>query len=179
MSDLTQQQEAFAQSIGSGEFEFNWMSYEKCYSTKNMSKNSIYVEACKLQQNPKVALRIKEIQEATVKRNQVTLDEVLNEMALWLRFNTKSLFDENGCMKPIQDMTDEEASSIASYECVEMFENIDRKKELVGYLKKVRLLDKRAVAEMFLKKFGAYITTLKLDVEDLSHIKDLLDGIKK
>jgi hypothetical protein len=176
---LSDKQEKFAQSIAVGEFDYNWMAYEKHYDCSKMSKNAIYVEACKLQQNPKVSLRIKELQEATTKRNQVTLDEVLNEMANWLRFNTKSIFNKDGTMKSLHEMTDEESSSIASYEVVELFDTIDKEKTHIGYLKKVRLLDKRAVAEMFLKKFGAFITKLVVDTEDLSHIKDLLDGIKK
>jgi phage terminase small subunit len=178
MSDLTPQQERFAQLVAEGIVYSE--AYKEAYpKSVEWKGNAVYVESSKMMSNPNISLRVRELQEATTKRNQVTLDEVLNEMANWLRFNTKSIFNEDGTMKSLHEMTDEESSSIASYEVVELFDTIDKEKTHIGYLKKVRLLDKRAVAEMFLKKFGAYITTLKLDVEDLSHIADLLDGIKK
>lgn len=179
MEVLSEKQERFAQSIGTGEFDYNWMAYEKHYDCSKMSKNAIYVETCKLLQNPKVSLRVKELQLKTAKRNEVTLDEVLREMAEWLRFNVKSVFNADGSMKSLHEMTDEESSSIASFECLELFDGSGDKKVHVGYIKKVKLIDKRSVAEMFLKKFGAFITNVKIDVEDMSHLKDLLNGITK
>lgn len=126
----------------------------------------------------KIVLRVRELQEENTKRNQVTLDEVLKEMAEWLRFNIKSVFNTDGSMKPIKEMTEQESSSIASFEVVELFDGSGDKKVHVGYLKKVKLIDKRSVAEMFLKKFGAFVTNVKLDVEDVSHLRDLLKNIK-
>lgn len=179
MSGLTPQQELFAQSIGDSEFDFNWLAYEKHYDCSKMSKNAIYVETCKLLQNPKIALRIKEIQDQHRKRNEVTLDEVLKEMANWLRFDVKSIFKEDGSMKALHEMTDQESSSISQYEVVELFGNNGDGKVQIGYLKKVKLLDKRAVADMFLKKFGAYIENHKVTVDNFDYLDDLLHQIKK
>ena len=179
MSNLTAKQEKFAQSIGSNEFDFDWMAYEKHYDTKKMSKNAIYVETCRLLQHPNVSLRVKELQAKTIKRNEVTLDEVLHEMAEWLKFNIKTIFNEDGTMKPLHQMTDQEASSIASYEVVELFGGSGESRAQIGELKKVKLIDKRAVADMFLRKLGAYIDTHKLVIEDLSYLDDILKGIAK
>lgn len=179
MAGLTPQQEGFAQSIGTSEFDFNWLAYEKHYSCAKMSKNAIYVETCKLLQNPKISLRIKEIQANTIKRNEVTLDEVLAEMAEWLKFNVKSIFNEDDSMKSLQEMSDQEASSIASFEVVELFDGSGEKKVQIGYLKKVKLIDKRAVADMFLRKLGAYIDNHRVTVENMEHLKDLLNVIAK
>lgn len=176
---LSDKQEKFAQSIGTAEFDFNWMAYEKHYDCSKMSKNAIYVETCKLLQNPKISLRIKEIQANTLRRNEVTLDEVLAEMANWLKFNVKSIFKEDGSMKPLHEMTDEESSSIASYEVVELFGGGGEMKVQTGWLKKVKLMDKRAVADMFLRKLGAYIDNHKITIEDLSYLDEVLKGIKE
>lgn len=176
MSNLTPQQEKFAQLVACGKTysEAYLLAYPK---SKKWKVNAIYVNSSQLMSDTKISLRVFELQIKTAKRNEVTLDEVLEEMALWLKFNIKSAFNPDGSMKSLQDMTDEETSSIASFECVELFDGSGDKRVQVGYLKKVKLIDKRAVAEMFLKKFGAFITNVKLDVQDLTHIKDLLDGI--
>jgi phage terminase small subunit len=57
---LTPKQEKFAQAIAYDGMN-NTDAYKSAYSVKNMSDNAIYVEACKLAQNPKIAQRIKEI----------------------------------------------------------------------------------------------------------------------
>ena len=144
-----------------------------------MAVNTIYVKSSELMSNGKVTVRVKELKDKTIKRNEVTLDEVLHEMAEWLKFNIKTIFNEDGTMKPLHEMTDEESSSIASYEVVELFGGSGESRAQIGELKKVKLIDKRAVADMFLRKLGAYIDTHKLVIEDLSYLDDILKGIAK
>lgn len=57
---LTPKQEKFAKAIAY-EGMNNTDAYKSAYSVKNMSDNAVYVEACNLAQNPKVALRVKEL----------------------------------------------------------------------------------------------------------------------
>lgn len=178
MSGLTPQQEVFAQAVAAGNTYAD--AYREAYNVGSKTKiETVWCESSKLMSAPKVSQRVKELQEEHKKRNQVTLDEVLKEMAEWLRFNVKSVFNADGTMKSLHEMTDQESSSITQYEVVELFGNNGDGKVQIGYLKKVKLLDKRAVADMFLKKFGAYITNVKLDVEDLSYMNDIISGIKK
>lgn len=178
MSGLTPQQEKFCQLVASGNTYAD--AYRESYKVSPKTKDeSIWVSSSRMMADVKVQLRVKELQEGHRKRNEVTLDEVLKEMANWLRFDVKSIFNEDGSMKQLREMNNEESSSIASYECVELFGGSGENKVQIGYLKKVKLIDKRAVAEMFLKKFGAFITNVKLNVEDLSYLDELLKQIKK
>jgi phage terminase small subunit len=57
---LTPKQEKFAKAIAY-EGMRNTDAYRSAYNVENMSDNAVYVEACKLAQNPKIAQRIKEI----------------------------------------------------------------------------------------------------------------------
>lgn len=175
MGKLSDKQEKFAESIAVGEFDYNWLAYEKYYDCTKMSKNAIYVEACKLIQNPKVAQRIAEIRDETIKRNQSTLDEVLIELSKWLRFNLKSIFNEDGTMKQIHEMTEDEAACIASYEVLET----TKSGEVVGVLRKVKLIDKLGSADKLLRKMGAYIENknVKFDKDSLEHLRDILEEI--
>lgn len=177
VNNLTPQQEKFAQAVAIGKTYAD--AYRDAYHTENMKDNTIYVNSSVLMSDNKIIIRVNELRNATVKRNEVTLDEVLQEMANWLRFDVKSIFNDDGTMKPLKEMTNQESSSIAQYECVELFDGSGDKRTHIGYLKKVKIIDKRAVAEMFLKKFGAFITKVVVDNEDLNHIKELLDGIKE
>jgi phage terminase small subunit len=59
---LTGKQEKFAQEVAK-ERKSHAEAYRLAYETKNMSNEAIYVEACRLMDNPKVSLRIKELQE--------------------------------------------------------------------------------------------------------------------
>lgn len=173
--NLTKKQDEFAQSVATGEFDYPWQAYEKYYDAKNMSKNALYVETCRLLQHPKVSLKIAEIRDETIKRNQSTLDEVLIELSKWLRFNLKSIFNEDGTMKQIHEMTEDEAACIASYEVLET----TKSGEVVGVLRKVKLIDKLGSADKLLRKMGAYIENknVKFDKDSLEHLRDILDEI--
>lgn len=52
---------------------------EAGYATKGWSKNAQYVDAHKLLNNPKIALRIKLVKEAVVKRVEYTLEQALKD----------------------------------------------------------------------------------------------------
>jgi len=62
---LTAKQEKFVQKIVEGYSQAD--AYRSAYSCKNMSDNSIYVNASKLAADTKVALRIKELREQLAK----------------------------------------------------------------------------------------------------------------
>ena len=58
---LTAKQELFAQNIVQGMTQAD--AYRSAYDAENMSDNAIYVEACRLADNPNVALRVKELRD--------------------------------------------------------------------------------------------------------------------
>lgn len=57
---LTGKQEAFAKLVASGSMLSD--AYRECYSADNMKSSTLWSEACRLAQNPKVSTRIKAIQ---------------------------------------------------------------------------------------------------------------------
>jgi phage terminase small subunit len=174
---LTNNQENFCQLVAAGNSYAS--SYKGAYNAENMGINTIYVKSSELMSEDKITVRVKELQAEHKKRNEVTLDEVLQEMAEWLRFNVKSVVNADGSLKSLHEMTDQESSSIASFEVIELFSGSGENRAKIGELKKVKLIDKQAVADKFMKFYGAYSTKVKIDVDDLSHLKDLLNGIAK
>lgn len=81
---LTAKQEKFARAIVEGMNQAD--AYRSAYSCKNMSDNSIYVNASKLVADTKVALRIKELRDEVAKtsimsaqKRQEWLTEVIQD----------------------------------------------------------------------------------------------------
>lgn len=181
---LTLKQEGFAQCVAAGDTYAD--AYRGNYAVKNMSANSIYVESSRLMENPKVALRVKELRERTAVRNEMTLDKVLEQLANWLMFDPVNFIDEEtDCVKRLADM--DKNTRLCLTDQIQVQElwanepNLDGKmvRAKIGEIKTVKFMDKRAVSDQFLRKFGAYIAD-KSDISDnLDAIKELIDSIKK
>ena len=72
---LTAKQEAFVQKIIEGYSQAD--AYRSAYSCKNMSDNSIYVNASKLMADAKVAQRVSELREQLAKPSIMSAQERL------------------------------------------------------------------------------------------------------
>lgn len=176
--ELTPQQELFAQNVASGknQSEAYRIAYPKSQKWKD---EAVWAQASLLMSNSMVSVRIEELKAATVKRNEMTLDRVLKNMADWLDFDPLDLVDENDCVKSMKELSPEVRKSLSKIEVVELFAGSGGDRKKIGELKKITFHDKVKVADMFMKKFGAYIDNknVKFDKESLEHLKDILDEI--
>lgn len=175
---MTPKMERFAQSIGRKEFDYDWLAYKAHYDTANMSQNAIYVETCKLRQNPKVSLRIQEIEDEIRQNSIATLEEIMNAMTIRVRLDLRELFNEDGSFKNIHDLTKEQASLLSEFNVEEIWAGRGEHREQVGLLKRVKLVSLDSVWDKFLKRFGAYLNKVEIESKDLDYLKDLVDKIK-
>ena len=76
---LTGKQEAFAKLVAGGAILSD--AYRECYSADNMKSSTLWSEACRLAQNPKVSTRIKDIQ-ADMEQKHRTREHRLREHVL-------------------------------------------------------------------------------------------------
>lgn len=76
--NLTDKQEKFAQCIAKGYTQAD--AYREAYDCEEMSDNCLYVNACKLMNNDKVAIRVKELKERALKRYDITVDDLIAEL---------------------------------------------------------------------------------------------------
>lgn len=178
MSELTDKQEKFAQAVAVGKTYAD--AYREAYPVSEKWKDeSIWCESSKLMADPKVLQRVKQIQEQRAKANEVTLEEVIKELSEWLRFDPIEFFDEENCMKNIHDLSPVARKQIADIKIQELWgKGMDGGRIKIGEVKNIKFLDKQATADKFMRYFGAYLTNLKVSVEDLTHIKDVIEGIK-
>lgn len=75
---LTDKQEKFAQGIAKGLTQAD--AYREAYDCEDMKDEVIYVEACKLMNNPKISIRVKELKERALKRYDITIDDLIHEL---------------------------------------------------------------------------------------------------
>lgn len=71
---LTIKQENFAQAYV--ETSNASEAYRRAYNAEKMGENSIGVEACRLLDSPKVALRVEELKSQHAKRHAITIDDI-------------------------------------------------------------------------------------------------------
>ena len=178
MPELTDKQEKFAQAVAAGKTYAD--AYREAYPVSEKWKDeSIWCESSKLMADPKVLQRVKQIQEQRSKANEVTIEEVIKELSEWLRFDPIEFFDEENCMKNIHDLSPVARKQIADIKIQELWgKGMDGERVKIGEVKNIKFLDKQATADKFMRYFGAYLTNLKVSVDDLSHIKDVIEGIK-
>lgn len=78
MASLTIKQEAFCQAyIETGNAS---EAYRKAYAADKMKPEAIHVQASKLLDNPKIALRVSELQGEIKERHNVTVDSLILEL---------------------------------------------------------------------------------------------------
>ena len=75
---LTVKQQAFAQSYV--ETSNASEAYRRAYDAAKMSNQAIAVEACRLLDNPEVALMVETLREEAKQRHAVTVDDIIREL---------------------------------------------------------------------------------------------------
>ena len=89
---LTPKQEAFVQNIIQGMSQAD--AYRSAYSCKNMSDNSIYVNASKLVADTKVAQRLKELREQLAKPSIMSAQERLEWLTGLIKRDEEGVSDK-------------------------------------------------------------------------------------
>lgn len=154
---LTVQQEAFATAIASGESQAE--AYRIAYPrSRNWKDEVVWAAASKLAANSKVCIRVKGLQEAACKKNQITVERVTAELAKMAFFDVRKLFNGDGSPKSIQDLDDETAAAVAGIDVA----NVGNAEIGIGQVLKLKLADKRASLELLGKHLQMFPTTVNV-----------------
>lgn len=151
---LTEKQERFCQAYI--EFGDKGKAYRDAYDADAMNSNSVSVEANTMFKDPKITLRVEELQNEARERNKVKIDDVLGYLSDMIKFDIAEIYQEDGSLKSIHDIPKPHREMINSIKVYEDFANIGGEREKVGETKEVRLLNKLDVIEKFMKHFGGY-----------------------
>jgi hypothetical protein len=94
---------------------------QKAAEKAGWAKKSARVTASKLITKPNISKKINEILKKRKDKLQLTGDMVLKEIATLAFSNIQDLFDDNDCLKPISELTRDQAAIISSIEIDELF----------------------------------------------------------
>jgi len=139
---LTQKQEKFVQGLIKGKSQRT--AYKLAYNAKNMSDNSIDVNASKLLKNAKVALRHNELKSKVIKRTEekaiITAEEIIREIVNIAKDDIKNYLD------------------FETKEIVVGFEDGDpiREERISVNLKNSKTIDTKNISEVSLGKDGNF-----------------------
>lgn len=154
---LTAKQEAFAQAVAIKGMNYS-DAYRACYDTKQNSLNSVWNGAWQVRSHSQVSQRIKELQDRKVNRLLKSKQEYLEKLEQMAWADTRSLFNPQGDLKPIDELTEEQADLLEGLEVVEQFDKVKTESgdraEHTGYVKKVKLASKRQILKDYAEARG-------------------------
>lgn len=101
-----------------------------------------------MERDPLIAARIAELRAERFRALQMDADEILARAAMIARADLRALYDEKGKLRPISELSDEEAAAIAGIETVEEFDGTGKARVKVGDVRKVRLRDPMAALRL-------------------------------
>lgn len=118
------------------------------------------------------------IQKAMIERSrrtELTQDRVLLEIARIAYSDPRELYNPDGSLKPIHELSDEAASALAGVEITEAFDG----RELVGYTKKVKRWDKLRALDLLCEHLGIKGgPKMEQDKDPIDDIFAALDGVE-
>lgn len=149
---LTPKQEKFVQNLIQGMSQAE--AYRAAYSTKNMSDNAVNVEACRLLQNPKVALKYEELRGKLSERAEKKALMSAEERLEWLADVINGVIEEEYSVEVINTATGQR----------------EKKKGTEPSSLNIRL----KALDIYNKMSGDYVTKLQGDVNIQPKLEDLL-----
>jgi len=150
-NNLTIKQEAFCQAyIRLGDKS---AAYREAYSTSRMKNETVNNNAYKLLLNNEITTRIDFLRDDMQKRNKVEIDELLIALAGMVRFDVAELYNENGSLKNIHEMSLSARQMITQ---LDTFEAYDKNGDKLGETRKIRTIPKLDAIEKLMKHLGAY-----------------------
>lgn len=83
----------------------------------------------------------------------VTVERVRKELARLAFYDPRKFFKDDGSLKAVSDLDDDTAMALAGMDVNELFDGDGEERQLAGYCKKVKLVDKG----MNLERLGRYL----------------------
>lgn len=173
MKPLTQKQENFCiERMKDGNAT---RAYKAVYSVKNMSEASIAQAVNDLIKNPKIVLRMKEIGAPVVEAAQVSAKQVIDELARIAFFDVGVLYNDDGTLKEISQLSSEVTRAIHSTK--QRIEKQGQDKEDWAEIKEIRTHDKLKALELLGKTIALF--TDKHEHTGTLSLKDFVEQRKQ
>jgi len=114
------------------------------------SKDTVYY----LLRNPAIRAVVKRRIEAAMNRCEVTEDMILRELWRVAGVDVSKAYNPDGTLRPLDEMAEDVRHAIAGVDMEELFEGRGEKKQVRGYLRKLRVWDKVRALEVLARIKG-------------------------
>lgn len=132
--------------------------------------------AARLLTKPEIKAAIESRREKQIANTDLSAARVLEELRRLAFSDIRTLFDETGNLRPLQELTAEQAACIASVEVV--IKNAKAGDGVTDTVHKIKVWDKPRTLEMLAKHFALLTEVVKLDAED-ALVQALMAGRKR
>jgi phage terminase small subunit len=141
------------------------------YSAKTASE-----QAYDLLRKPQIQELISERQQDRKQRTEITQDRVLQELARLAFLDIRRAFNDDGSLKPINELDDDTAAAIAGMDIVEMAGAAGMGPDGVDHIplqtKKIKLAEKKGAIELLMRHMG--MLNDKLEIKNVGERADRL-----
>jgi len=152
-NNLTAKQEAFAQAIITEPTLSD--AYRSAYDCSGMTSKSVNERASVDSKAVKIASRVAELRDRVSKAADVTLDRWMREQARIAYADPLDIYQEDGTLKPLSQMSSDARAAIASIETESRTYGSGEDAEEFT-IKKVKLHNKTAAQDSIGRALGAY-----------------------
>jgi len=128
--------------------------YKQTHDVKNLSHKTICEVASRLMADGKVKARIRELRRPVVERFQAHHEAWLYELMACAFVDPGDFFAEDGSPIPIPQLPEACRKMLAGFEIEERFAGSGETRELVGHVKKYKLLSKHDLLKTFGEALG-------------------------
>lgn len=124
----------------------------EAYDCRNMKPETVNRKAFAIFNKDKIRARIKLLQDEIQKRNEMTIDKLVTALGDMVMFDIADLYNENGALKKVHEMPLAARRMILQLDSDDILMN----QTLVGYTKRVKLVNKLDAIEKLMKHLGGY-----------------------
>lgn len=173
MSDLTPKQQRFV-----AEYLANGLNATKAAISAGYSKATAKSQGGRLLTNVDIALAVGRKAEKALGKIDFSVDRTLEYVARIAFHDVIDLFEDDGSLKQIKDISPEARSVIAGLEVSDIWDSAEgEQKSIIGTLKKVKISDRRGALDMLMRYHSLYRD--KVEVSLNSELSEALSRARK
>jgi phage terminase small subunit len=131
-------------------------AYRRAFNTERMKPETVNNKAYAMLKVGEIRARLDAYKKPVIEKTQLRLERVILENMNVAFFDIRTILDNDGAVKPVNEWPPEAGAAISSIEVLEQYEGSGKDRVFVGYLKKVRLVEKGGALDRLMKHLGAY-----------------------
>lgn len=130
------------------------------------SEKTAYAQGSALLKKTEIQQKIAENIEKISNSTQISAERVLKELAKLAFYNPKDFFRDDGTLKQISELDDDQAACLAGLEVITKFDKNSDGGVEPEYLKKIKLSSKDSALDKLMRYLGLYKDKLEIDVPE-------------